>query len=79
MATTPLDVVKTRLMTQGRKGTYKGVVDCFRKIIADEGTAALFKVGRRFSRLSGSTLSCHGAEYIRCMLLWGTRTAIAGQ
>ena len=44
VATTPLDVVKTRLMTQGRKGTYKGVLDCFQKIIADEGSSALFKV-----------------------------------
>lgn len=40
--TTPLDVIKTKLMTQ-RDGYYKGPVDTFRKIIAEEGPAALFK------------------------------------
>lgn len=43
VATTPLDVVKTRLMTQGRKRTYKGVIDCFQKVIEQEGSSALFK------------------------------------
>eukprot|EP00850_Spirogloea_muscicola_P000510 SM000002S05590 [mRNA] locus=s2:1072655:1082887:- [translate_table: standard] len=41
--TTPLDVIKTRLMTQGAAGHYKGVVDCVRKIIAEEGSGALLK------------------------------------
>ena len=44
VATTPLDVIKTRLMTQGRKRTYTGVVDCARKVWADEGPAAFLKV-----------------------------------
>ena len=30
--TTPLDVLKTRLMTQGASGQYKGVVDCAIKV-----------------------------------------------
>eukprot|EP00850_Spirogloea_muscicola_P008034 SM000042S15301 [mRNA] locus=s42:191846:203002:+ [translate_table: standard] len=41
--TTPLDVIKTRLMTQGAAGHYKGVADCVRKIVAEEGSAALLK------------------------------------
>ena len=44
VATTPLDVIKTRLMTQGNKGTYKGVIDCAQKVAQQEGTAAFFKV-----------------------------------
>lgn len=31
-------------MTQGRKRTYTGVVDCFRKVLADEGPSAFLKV-----------------------------------
>ena len=39
--TTPLDVVKTRLMTQS-PGQYSGVASCLRSIIKDEGPGALF-------------------------------------
>ncbi|XP_028799944.1 S-adenosylmethionine carrier 1, chloroplastic/mitochondrial-like isoform X2 [Neltuma alba] len=46
--TTPLDVVKTRLMVQGSQNQYKGISDCVRTIIKDEGTQTLFKgVGPR--------------------------------
>lgn len=46
--TTPLDVIKTRLMTQGAQGTYKGIFDCCRQLVRDEGAKALFKgVGPR--------------------------------
>lgn len=41
--TTPLDVIKTRLMTQGASGAYKGVFDCCSKIIREEGAGAMFK------------------------------------
>jgi len=45
--TTPLDVVKTRLMTQGGlKGEtryYKGVMDCITRTMAEEGWYALLK------------------------------------
>ncbi|KAK4280138.1 hypothetical protein QN277_011801 [Acacia crassicarpa] len=41
--TTPLDVVKTRLMVQGSKNHYKGISDCVRTIIKEEGTQTLFK------------------------------------
>ena len=45
--TTPLDVVKTRLMTQGgMKGKtryYKGVMDCVTRTVAEEGWIALLK------------------------------------
>eukprot|EP00903_Cladosiphon_okamuranus_P008974 g8585.t1 len=39
--TTPLDVVKTRLMTQG-PGQYSGVTGCLRSILKEEGPGALF-------------------------------------
>ncbi|KAJ1424967.1 Mitochondrial carrier protein [Sesbania bispinosa] len=41
--TTPLDVVKTRLMVQGSQKHYKGICDCVRTIVKEEGTHALFK------------------------------------
>ncbi|GAA6000422.1 citrin [Rhodotorula paludigena] len=45
--TTPADVIKTRLQSEARKGEthYKGIGDAFRKILAEEGAAALFKGG----------------------------------
>lgn len=39
--TTPLDVVKTRLMTQG-PGQYSGVAGCLKSILKEEGPGALF-------------------------------------
>ncbi|XP_050211624.1 S-adenosylmethionine carrier 1, chloroplastic/mitochondrial-like [Mercurialis annua] len=41
--TTPLDVVKTRLMLQGSSKQYNGVFDCFRTIVKEEGAHALLK------------------------------------
>ncbi|KAL9255331.1 S-adenosylmethionine carrier 1, chloroplastic/mitochondrial-like protein [Drosera capensis] len=41
--TTPLDVIKTRLMVQGSQNQYKGIVDCVNTIIRDEGAPALLK------------------------------------
>jgi hypothetical protein len=42
---TPADVIKTRLQVAARQGqqTYSGVLDCFRKILREEGFAALWK------------------------------------
>lgn len=45
LATTPLDVIKTRLMTQGERGQYKGIVDCARQIYREEGSSAFLRVG----------------------------------
>ena len=42
--TTPLDVIKTRLMTQGTAKTYSGVFDCAHKIWTLEGSSAFLKV-----------------------------------
>ncbi|KAF2003367.1 mitochondrial carrier [Amniculicola lignicola CBS 123094] len=43
----PLDVVKTRVQLQTGKGTgdefYNGMVDCFRKIIKNEGASRLYR------------------------------------
>lgn len=41
--TTPLDVVKTRLMIQGSGNQYKGVFDCVQTVVREEGPAALLK------------------------------------
>lgn len=38
----PLDVVKTRLQ-QGDHGAYEGIIDCFRKSIAQEGYGVLWR------------------------------------
>eukprot|EP00920_Eleutheroschizon_duboscqi_P014625 GHVT01033925.1.p1 GENE.GHVT01033925.1~~GHVT01033925.1.p1 ORF type:complete len:341 (+),score=55.99 GHVT01033925.1:257-1279(+) len=42
--TTPLDVAKTRLMTQNPAGPqrYSGLIDCMRKVFMEEGYARLF-------------------------------------
>nr|QKY15114.1 s-adenosylmethionine carrier 1 (SAMC1) [Polytomella parva] len=39
--TTPLDVMKTRLMTQGATGKYSGLLDCVTRIVKEEGPSAL--------------------------------------
>ncbi|KAL8255352.1 hypothetical protein R6Q59_033573 [Mikania micrantha] len=41
--TTPLDVIKTRLMVQGSANQYKGIVDCVQTILKEEGPSALLK------------------------------------
>lgn len=41
--TTPLDVIKTRLMVQGTSKQYKGVFDCVQKIVQEEGASTLTK------------------------------------
>ncbi|XP_021284626.1 S-adenosylmethionine carrier 1, chloroplastic/mitochondrial-like [Herrania umbratica] len=41
--TTPLDVIKTRLMVQGSAKQYKGIFDCVRTVVKEEGTHALLK------------------------------------
>uniref|UniRef100_A0A8C6UGG8 Solute carrier family 25 member 12 n=1 Tax=Neogobius melanostomus TaxID=47308 RepID=A0A8C6UGG8_9GOBI len=42
---TPADVIKTRLQVAARAGqtTYNGVIDCFRKLLREEGFTALWK------------------------------------
>ncbi|XP_049743391.1 electrogenic aspartate/glutamate antiporter SLC25A12, mitochondrial isoform X4 [Elephas maximus indicus] len=42
---TPADVIKTRLQVAARAGqtTYSGVIDCFRKILREEGLSAFWK------------------------------------
>lgn len=41
--TTPLDVIKTRLMIQGTHVQYNGIYDCVMKIIKEEGPATLLQ------------------------------------
>uniref|UniRef100_A0A4W4E6Y7 EF-hand domain-containing protein n=1 Tax=Electrophorus electricus TaxID=8005 RepID=A0A4W4E6Y7_ELEEL len=52
---TPADVIKTRLQVAARAGqtTYTGVIDCFRKILREEGFRAFWKgAGARVFRSS---------------------------
>ncbi|XP_038576421.1 calcium-binding mitochondrial carrier protein Aralar1-like [Micropterus salmoides] len=52
---TPADVIKTRLQVAARAGqtTYSGVIDCFRKILKEEGFRAFWKgTGARVFRSS---------------------------
>ncbi|XP_037253947.1 electrogenic aspartate/glutamate antiporter SLC25A12, mitochondrial isoform X2 [Falco biarmicus] len=52
---TPADVIKTRLQVAARAGqtTYSGVIDCFRKILREEGPSAFWKgAGARVFRSS---------------------------
>ncbi|KAG5262180.1 hypothetical protein AALO_G00293100 [Alosa alosa] len=52
---TPADVIKTRLQVAARAGqtSYNGVIDCFRKIMREEGFRALWKgAGARVFRSS---------------------------
>ncbi|XP_043822853.1 calcium-binding mitochondrial carrier protein Aralar2 isoform X2 [Dromiciops gliroides] len=52
---TPADVIKTRLQVAARTGqtTYSGVIDCFQKILREEGHRALWKgTGARVCRSS---------------------------
>lgn len=70
--TTPADVIKTRLQVEARKGqaTYKGIADCFTKIMAEEGPKAFFKgsLARvlRSSPQFGATLVAY--EYLQKFL-----------
>ncbi|GLT44074.1 hypothetical protein SLA2020_179910 [Shorea laevis] len=41
--TTPLDVIKTRLMVQGSANQYKGIFNCVQTIVREEGPSALLK------------------------------------
>lgn len=60
-ASYPMDTVRRRLQMQSEKPkeewTYKGTGDCFRKIMSEEGTAALFKgAGANALRTIGAAL-----------------------
>ncbi|KAG7400170.1 hypothetical protein PHYBOEH_006709 [Phytophthora boehmeriae] len=41
----PLDIVKLRMQTQGREGSYKGVLDGLRRIAKEEGLRGLGRGG----------------------------------
>merc|ERR1711918_233693 len=60
-ASYPFDTIRRRLQMQSEKPKeewlYKGTLDCLRKIMAEEGTAALFKgAGANALRTVGSAL-----------------------
>ena len=70
--TTPADVIKTRLQVEARKGqtSYKGITDCARQIMTQEGPKAFFKGSMarvlRSSPQFGATLVAY--EYLQKFL-----------
>ncbi|KAI6656628.1 Solute carrier family 25 member 35-like isoform X2 [Oopsacas minuta] len=66
---TPSDVICTRLYnqkvdTQGKGVTYKGILDCGRKILKNEGLKAFYKgLGPHYIRIGPHTLLC--------LVFWG--------
>lgn len=71
---TPADVIKTRLQVAARAGqtTYNGVIDCFGKILREEGPTALWKGAggkERDTEYSGCALhACGGENYLECII-----------
>jgi len=60
---TPADVIKTRLQVAARAGqtTYTGVIDCFQKIMQEEGFRALWKGAGGETPLAAPPTSLHMA------------------
>lgn len=69
--TTPLDVIKTRLMTQGVGGKYEGLVHGLKTVAREEGAGALFSgVVPRIAWISlGGAIFFGGYEATRAYLL----------
>jgi solute carrier family 25 (mitochondrial adenine nucleotide translocator), member 4/5/6/31 len=77
----PFDTIRRRLQMQSEKAKedwmYKGTMDCFRKVMADEGTSALFKgAGANALRTVGSALVLVG--YGELMILMGAGNLAGG-
>ena len=76
LVTNPLDTITARVITQGKRGTaehqYKGVVDCARTMIREEGATSLFQGWQprtiRFSMLAGVTFIVY--ERVKKLLYW---------
>ena len=77
VATTPLDVIKTRLMTQGSKRTYSGVIDCARKIGQEEGYATFLQVHADKSEKQSQHQNEH-VKSLQCCLARAEPTAVLG-
>eukprot|EP00612_Vaucheria_litorea_P001680 CAMPEP_0171455120 /NCGR_PEP_ID=MMETSP0945-20130129/2143_1 /TAXON_ID=109269 /ORGANISM="Vaucheria litorea, Strain CCMP2940" /LENGTH=323 /DNA_ID=CAMNT_0011980299 /DNA_START=1 /DNA_END=969 /DNA_ORIENTATION=+ len=71
--TTPLDVVKTRLMTQTTENTlkYSGVLDCLKQVATDEGIGALWTgvVPRMSSIAFGGAIFFGAYEYAKAAIV----------
>jgi solute carrier family 25 carnitine/acylcarnitine transporter 20/29 len=54
----PFDTVKSRIQS-APQGTYTGMVDCYRKLVADKGHSALFRgIGPAMSRAFPANAAC---------------------
>jgi len=64
--TTPVDVAKTKLMTQ-RDGYYKNLFDCLNKVAREEGFGSLFKAAhiRVFNITFGGMVFFSSYEFVR--------------
>lgn len=73
---TPADVIKTRLQVAARAGqtTYNGVIDCFRKILKEEGFRAFWKgAGGKYTHTHTYAQAAHadcGFATGNCGSLW---------
>lgn len=65
--TNPLDVITLRLMTQGKKKHYRGMVDCLQKSLFNEGVQVLWKGSgsRMMSTIPSTAISLGVYETIR--------------
>jgi hypothetical protein len=70
IATAPLDLVKTRLQTQGNQQLYSSSIDCFKKVVRHGGVAALFNgVAARCIFLSlNHAITMSIFEHVRAMV-----------
>jgi len=78
----PFDTIRRRLQMQSEKPKaewmYQGTMDCFQKVVAKEGTAALFKgAGANALRTVGSALVLVG--YGELMALMGVKVSGGGE
>lgn len=69
--TTPVDVVKTRVMLQGEKVQYNGLLHALKKVSAEEGILALFSgILPRIAWIStGGFIFFGGYEFTKAYLL----------
>jgi hypothetical protein len=65
--TNPLDVITLRLMTQGKRKHYRGMVDCLQKSLSNEGVQVLWKGSgsRMMSTIPSTAISLGVYETIK--------------
>jgi solute carrier family 25 citrate transporter 1 len=65
----PLDNIKTRMQSTGAESRYAHSLDCFVKIVREEGVAKLWGgTTPRLARLMVSGSGCWGCDHVWCRL-----------